>query len=109
MTSPTADVTQRLERENRRLKQVGTLMMEVALVVLALVGCAAQDTRTWHRANVTPAEFQRDRYECYVQAQSLPVQPGYNQYCRQCPQGVDMAPRGQVFEMCMNARGYSLY
>ncbi len=73
-------------------------IVAASLAVLTLTSCASY---SWTKPGVPEAERDRDQHECWARSRALPPQPTTLRPSR------DAAPRQAVFELCLEARGYT--
>lgn len=77
--------------------QVGRIVA-ASLAALITASCASY---SWTKPGVTEAERDRDQHECWARSRALPPQPTTLRPSR------DAAPRQAVFELCLEAKGYT--
>ena len=88
------------------------LILFLLVASVFLVSCAEQPLR-FHKAGATPQEFERDRYECNMQARMANPVPGYPMFpniaSTTAYAGAMSAAEDGAFEFyqrCMYARGW---
>ncbi len=71
----------------------------VLLTMMFLSGCMGSPTK-WVKPNLDPQQLEKDDYECEIQMNSIPIEPG-NELG-------SAIYRARMFKRCMQIRGYTL-
>jgi predicted lipoprotein len=98
-----------------RLKTIiKTYIMLIVFVSMAglILSCASTPQRKWYKPNFTKQEFARDKYDCMQQSQQSQSSAmgaycvGY--YCQPDQAQSSVVTNWDLFNACMEARGWSL-